>query len=341
MKEKPMPLAAIPVSFQVHAHEMEFFERELSSFVPDRIFDAHCHLWPAEQNLATREVQIEGIPEAVGYREFRQLIDVLHPNRDVAALFIPLPGRGQFMDDVGKWMSLQTAVDRRCRGEFYVQPEDDPEWLREQVRSAGLHGLKCYHTSAAGKRTWDAEIPEYLPEPIVKVAHEEGWVITLHLVRSRGVADAGNLHWIRHFCKTYPNMKLILAHSARGFQPSHCLEGLGQLRGLENLYFDSSANCEAMAHIAIIKTLGHHKLLYGSDFYVSHFRGRPVAAADSFLWLSEKSPVWGEKHAKVDPVLIGLEHLRSLKWACYALNLNDSAVEDLFWNNAARVLEVG
>jgi glutamate-1-semialdehyde 2,1-aminomutase len=340
MNEIPKAPAAASGSFEARPDEMEFFERELSSFVPDRIFDSHCHLWPAEQNRVTQEVQIEGIPDAVGYAEYRQLIDVLHPGRLVAALFIPLPGRGKFMEDVGRWMSSQTAMDRRCRGEFYVQPEDDPEWLREQVRAAGLHGLKCYHTSAPGRQTWDAEIPDYLPEPIVRVAHEEEWVITLHLVRARGVADASNIHWIRHFCKTYPNMKLILAHSARGFQPAHCLEGLEHLRGLDNLFVDTSANCEAMAHIAVLKTLGHRKLLYGSDFYVSHLRGRPVAASDSFLWLSEKSPVWGEKHVQVQPVLIGLEHLRSLKWACYAMNLHDNAVEDLFWNNAAQIFKV-
>lgn len=67
----------------------------------------------------------------------------------------------------------------------------------------------------------------------------------------------------------------------------------------------------------------------------------PLAAADSFLWLSEKSPVWHKKHAKVDPVIVGLEHLRSLKWACYAMNLSDSAVEDIFWSNTAPLFEVG
>ena len=64
-------------------------------------------------------------------------------------------------------------------------------------------------------------------------------------------------------------------------------------------------------------------------------RGRSLAAADPFLWLYRDSPVWGKKHRQIKPVLIGLEHLRSRKRACWSERLTDNAVEDIFWNNAA------
>ena len=162
----------------------------------------------------------------------------------------------------------------------------------------------------------------------------------LHMVRSRACADAGNLRWIRHYCTTYPNMRLILAHSARGFQPAHNLEGLPHLKGLDNLWFDTSANCEAMAHQAIIRIIGHRRLMYGTDIPVSHLRGRSAAAADTFFWAYQDSPVWGEKHLKIEPVLIGLEHLRSLKWACWSERLSDRQVEDIFWNNASELFGI-
>ena len=225
---------------------------------------------------------------------------------------------------------------------FFVKPQDDPEWVRDEVRRLGLYGFKCYHTYASVHPTWEADIPDYLPERLVKVADEEGWVITLHLVKARGIADPSNIHWIRHYCQTYPNMRLILAHSGRGFQPAHNLEGLPQLTGLDNLYFDSSANCESIAHEAIIRIMGHKKLLYGSDgLAVSHMRGRSVSAADSFIWLYKDSPVWNEKHRQIKPVYVGLEHLRSLKWACWSARLSDSAIQDIFWNNAAELLNLG
>ena len=80
--------------------------------------------------------------------------------------------------------------------------------------------------------------------------------------------------------------------------------------------------------------------MYCTDLPVSHLRGRSLGAAHSFVWLYEDSPVWGEKHLQIQPVLVGQEHLRSPKWACWSERLSDSAVEDIFWNNAAGMLRV-
>jgi glutamate-1-semialdehyde 2,1-aminomutase len=322
--------------WQSQSHDRAFFERELASFVPDSIYDAHVHAWP------DGALSLDGAPRSATHAEYQRLIRALHPHSSVEALIIPFPAPREMIEPSNDWVAREVeAAGANTRGLLLVRPDDDPEWVREQVRRRRLHGLKCYHRYAAIEPTWDAQIPDYLPEPLVKVADEEGWIITLHLVRPRGVADAGNIHWIRHYCRRYPNIKLILAHSARGFQPSHNFEGLPQLRGLGNLYFDSSANCEAMAHLAILRIMGHDRLLYGSDFPVSHLRGRSVAADDSFLWLYEQTPVWGEKHARIDPVLVGLEHLRSLKWACWAERLTDAQIEAVFAGNAMKLFEVG
>lgn len=318
--------------------DREFFERELSTFVPPRVFDAHCHIW-LESEVPFRVPGYQGDMTA---NEYARLMEDLHPGRHLAALFLSfaVPENPLGRQRMNAFVAEQTKTSSNYRGEFFVCPGDDPEWVRSEVRRLGLHGLKCYHTFAASRPTWEADIPEFLPEPLLQVANEEAWVITLHLVKSRAVADPSNIHWIRHYCQTYPQMRLILAHSARGFQPSHNLAGLSQLRGLENLYFDTSANCEPIAHQSILRILGHKRLMYGSDLPVSHMRGRSLAAADSFLWLYQDTPVWGEKHAKLNPVLIGLEHLRSLKWACWAERLGQEAIEDIFWNNAAELLGV-
>lgn len=318
--------------------DREFYERELSGFLPDRVFDAHCHLW-LEQDVSFR---IPGFTGDVGAEAYETFMNDLHPGRTRGALFLSFasPGQPDGRTRMNQFIARETARRSTYRGEFFVTPQDDPEWVRQEVRRLGLHGLKCYHTFAARRPTWEADIPEFLPEPLVRVAHDESWVITLHLVKSRAVADPSNLHWIRYYCETYPQMKLILAHSARGFQPAHNLEGLASLAGLDNLYFDTSANCEPLAHQAILRLIGHRKLMYGSDLPVSHLRGRSLSAADSFLWIYADSPVWGEKHQQVEPVFVGLEHLRSLKWACWSERLSDSAVEDIFWNNAAELLGV-
>jgi glutamate-1-semialdehyde 2,1-aminomutase len=318
--------------------DREFFARELDTFLPDRIYDAHAHLWKQDWASFTLGPTIAD----AGLPEYNRAIADIHGGRPTQALFLSFATRDHRdrLAEANAWTATQIEGRPACRGHFFVTPQDDPEWVRDEVRRLGLHGLKCYHTFADCVPTWEASIPEYLPEPLVAVAGDEGWTITLHMVKSRAVADPDNLHWIRHYCRTYPGMQLILAHSARGFQPAHNLEGLRQLAGIDNLWFDTSANCEPIAHQAILRLIGPDRLMYGSDLPVSHARGRSLGAGDAFLWLYEDTPVWGEKHARVEPVLVGLEHLRSLKWACWSERLGDQQVEDLFWNNAARLFQV-
>jgi glutamate-1-semialdehyde 2,1-aminomutase len=215
----------------------------------------------------------------------------------------------------------------------------DPEYVRQEVRRLGLSGLKPYHVQSNMKPTWDAEIPEYLPEEQVKVAHEEGLWITLHVVKARAVADPGNQHWIRHYATTYPNMRLVLAHAGRGFNPYHTIEGLKALKGLPNLWCDSSVVTEVGACEAVIEVLGHERLLFGSDFPDSHLRGRLVAIGDGFISLQEDTVNWESvSFTPLQPVFTGLESLRVLKQAAWHRGLTDNQVEDVFFNNARRLM---
>ena len=316
--------------------DAEFFDRELASFLPPKVFDAHCHLWHDPSAV----IPGPDMPDIAGYDQYRDLIGVIHPDREVAALFIPFPHKDADTVAASRWVSQEIRGKPKCRGLYLVKPTDDPEQVREAVKSLGLCGLKVYHVYSGIANTMEAEIPEYLPERLVKVAHEERWVITLHMVKHRAVADESNRHWIRHYCTRYPDMRLILAHSARGFQPAHNLEGLPHLADLPNLYCDTSANCESIAHESVLRTLGPKRLMYGSDFHVSHFRGRNVAAGDGFVWIYGGDPIWESGHEPLSPPLVGMEHLRALKWACWSAGMGDSDVEDIFWNNAAELFGV-
>ena len=218
-----------------------------------------------------------------------------------------------------------------------VTPQDDPELIRETVRRCGFVGLKCYHVYSPRRPTFDSTIEEFLPEPQVRVAHEEGLSITLHIVRARALADAGNQATIRRYCQRYPDMRLILAHAARGFNPHHTILGIESLRGLANVWFDTSAVTDSGAVEAIVRTLGHERVLYGADFPVSHLRGRCVALGDSFFWISADNTNLDVPYDRVALALVGHESLRMLKVAAMSLGLSDTQVEDIFHRNATRL----
>jgi glutamate-1-semialdehyde 2,1-aminomutase len=323
--------------------DRELIAREVEPFLPGRIFDAHAHLFRAEHYApGTRPAYQQGNPEALGLGEYLHYAEWLHPGgRTAGGLFFGLTFTGDRAANNDLVSSESAAARARglpVFGQMIVAPGDDPEQVREQVRRGGFAGLKCYHTLAQVEGpTWHAPIEDYLPESLARLAHQEGLSVTLHMVRDRALADPLNQATIRRYCERYPNMRLILAHAARGFNPWHTIEGIESLRGLENVWFDTSAVTEAGAFEAIVDVFGHARLLYGSDFPISHLRGRCVAVGDSFHWFYAEDMHLEERHATLRPVLIGLEALRSLRLAARRLKLTDSQIEDIFYNNAARL----
>jgi glutamate-1-semialdehyde 2,1-aminomutase len=151
----------------------------------------------------------------------------------------------------------------------------------------------------------------------------------------RSLAETVNQQYIRDRSQRHPNARLILAHAARGFCGRHTVEGIDALRGLGNVWFDTSVVCEPEAFEAIIGAFGATRLMFGSDFPLSESRGRAINMADRFHWIYDQDiPSTGGGPA----TLVGIESLLAIKRACQAMRLNDSDVERIFRTNALDVL---
>ena len=324
--------------WELREYDRELFERELRSFVPEKIFDAHAHLYET-WHWGSGERVLQG-PKVATLAEYRRLMEWITPGSHTTALFFGTGFSDERFRQANEFVAAQVSLDPECRGEMLVSPRMDPEEVRQEAKRLGFTGLKVYHSFVQGEVTWHADISKFLTEDHVRVAHQEGWTITLHMVKDRAMADPANQQRIVEYCTRYPDMKLILAHAARGFNPYHTVEGIHALKGLGNVWCDTSAVTEAGAFEAIVDTLGHDRLLWGSDFPVSHGRGRCVAIGDQFVWLGEDSLDWDSvaAQAPIQPVLTGLESLRVLKLAARHLRLSDSQVEDIFYYNARRML---
>lgn len=326
----------------VTEQDSELFEKHLQSFVPDRVYDVHAHI--CETGLWRDYTAYErASPTVVSMEVYREEIAMILPGREVHAMCFPFPVF--FTDEAGfvlsnEWVSREYKKDPLGRGQMLVRPTDDPEWVREECRRLGLTGLKPFSFYSSREDYWEAEIPDYLPEPLVAVANEECWTVTLHMVRYGGCSDASNQHWIRHYCKKYPDIKLILDHCARGFNPLQAIAGLQNLQGLDNLYVDTSVVCSAASIAAVIKLLGVEHVLYASDYCTSHYRGTNFPVTDTFKWLYDSDPVWNKLGyaPNLQPTLVGMENLLAMKIACWTLGLSDSQVQAIFWDNAVTLL---
>lgn len=331
----------MPVSqWLTTAADHSFFARELDSFLPHRIFDAHCHLYRNSDFTATIPGLAASGPDIVDWPSFLAHMEDIAPGREFAALAFPFPAVGLNTTSANQFLGAQLAAHPSLRGAMVTTPGMDPEFIRQTVREHRFSGLKCYHLFAPTQPTFDSAVEDYLPEEHVRIAHEESLSITLHMVRARAIADPVNQQSIARLARKYPNARWILAHAARGFNPYHTIEGIGALKGLGNIWCDTSAVTEPGAFEAIVRTLGVDRLLYGADFPVTHLRGRCVAIGDSFLWLTADNTKFEASYAPIEPLLIFLESLRALKTACWNLQLTDSAIEAIFHANAAQLFDM-
>jgi glutamate-1-semialdehyde 2,1-aminomutase len=220
-----------------------------------------------------------------------------------------------------------------CCGLMVIHPRDDPADVEVQLREKNFAGFKVYHVFATRQDTFHAEQGEFLPEWAWELANRHSLAIMMHMVLPRALSDVRNPSYIREHCLKYPSAKLVLAHAARGFNASHTVDAIDSLRGLDNVWLDTSAVCEPTAFEAILETFGTTRLMYGSDFPVSEMRGRSLSVGDGFFWLHDHNAEWdGWPHAK--PELIGIESLLALRQACRTLKLIDRDVERIFGDNA-------
>ncbi|MGH9396496.1 MAG: amidohydrolase family protein [Terriglobia bacterium] len=328
------------LTWELRAYDSEFFAKELNSFVPGKVFDAHAHLYELPHWGSSTAVA-KG-PAVVTLEEFQRQMEWLMPGRRTSGLFFGVGLSERWYKASNEFVAGEVAKDKNSRGQLIISPRQDPEEVRGLVKKFNFVGLKVYHTFADRSPTWDADVRDFLKEEHVRIANEEGLSITLHMVKARAMADPANQQQIRYYCEKYPNIKMILAHAARGFNPFHTIAGIHALKGLRNVWCDASAVTEAGGFEAIVETLGHDRLLWGSDYPVSHMRGRCVAIGDGFVWLYEDTLAWDAiaTQGRICPLFVGHESLRALKLAASRLRLSDSQIEDIFCNNAVRMFGI-
>ena len=320
--------------------DRELFDRELRSFVPPGSFDAHAHFYRLS------DLDQDGGSGNVGLTAYNQLTAEWMGDRTPSAgLFFPLPTPNVDFDATNDLLvgevRQSSAKRNSSRGLLLIHPNDDPALVEARVREATpeVVGFKIYHVYADRQDTQQASIDEFLPRWAWELADRHGLVLMLHMVRSRALADISNQQVIRRSCIEFPNAKLILAHAARGFCAQHTVEGIASLRGLDNVFFDTSVICEPGAFQAILREFGPRRLFYGSDFPVSNIVGRAMSVGDGFFWLYEDNVEWsGGKNG--ERTLVGIESLLALRQACRLLFLKDSDVEKIFIENARRELEI-
>ncbi len=334
----PVLYGADPGRFRYTDADRELFDSKLRDFVPPNAFDAHAHIYDLRHLVPQAQPEdFAGSPEV----DHGVLVDCMKRwmgDRVVTeGLYFPFPVRGLDCDASNQFLAKALQGSAGSRGLMMISPQDNPAYVESQLKQHGFAGFKVYHVFATRQESFQAEQGEFLPEWAWELADKYALAIMMHMVLPRALSDARNQTYIRQQCRRYPGARLILAHAARGFNAGHTVDAIHCLRGLDNVWFDTSAICEPSAFEAVIESCGASRLMYGSDFPVSEMRGRSLSIGDGFYWIYDNNAEWdGWKHAK--PELVGLESLLAVRQACRTMKLVDRDIERIFGDNARQML---
>ena len=314
----------------------------LDSFLPEKIFDMHMHIgsrdacpgmWREGSIFAqcgpenTMDTYLRDQGRFFGDRKIRANM-IVCPD---ASMTDPSTGN---RDAGTKLLVEQLEQHPECVGEIMISVKDTVADLEKMLCHPRIKGLKCYHVTSGKPDSFQCRIDEFLPESAWQVAQKHGLCITLHMVRDRALADPENMAYIRTMADKYPGAKLILAHAGRGFAAWTVMETVEQLAGHPNVYFDLSAICVPAPMFAVIRACGHKRVFWGSDYPVSMFRGKCISIGPDFLWLYKKQLSDCTGKTVFSAYLVGIENLLAVRAACRMLELDQKAVEDIFYNNA-------
>jgi glutamate-1-semialdehyde 2,1-aminomutase len=309
----------------------------LAGLLPEAAFDAHAHVYRVADTGPQPSPFLSEGPPVAGVDLWRDSVGRhLGGDRLQGGLLMPFPTRDGDVDAGNAFLLAELDRDTHCVGSVLVTPGMSPEAIAPCLAHPRVVGFKPYHCFAAAEPTFDAPLSAFLPEWAWELAHDRGLCITVHLVRNGALADPDNQAEIVSMCRRYPGANMILAHAARGFHAPNTVSAVPALRGLENVWFDTSAICESAPIIAILKDFGPRRLMWGSDFPVSHQRGRAVTMGDGFAWI-DPGHVEGASPA-CHPAAVGLEALRALREAADLFGLNEADLRDVFHDNAMRLL---
>ena len=315
---------------------------QLSSFLPNKIFDIHAHIYRLEQlNIPQTLKTIETTgPSEAGISVWKNNLSKFFPGKELCGgLFFPGVTHHINVQNENSFLLSQLKENKLSRGLILLTPETSAQELTSLLSQPSIAGAKIYFYFSKDKPILQSSTIGYFPEWQMEICNHFGSIIMIHLVKDLAISDPANIKEIQYICKRYPKLKIILAHAGRSFHSPNSQPGVKELVGIDNVWFDTSAICEPESFKVVLNEFGSERLMWGSDFPVSQIRGRSITIGDGFVFLDEESCNW-DKLSFGNPILLGIESLRALKWASEDFGLNAGEIGKIFYGNAKSILSL-
>ena len=311
------------------------YENEIRPFLPNRIFDAHTHLFGNEYHPNYEEEFVLREFNDIGLADMQHWWSTLFSGIDVTGLVMAYPSKDCDIEGENEFVARQV---RNTENRFLLMtsPGLPVKKLEEQILLLKPAGLKPYFIFSSIPEPNLSRITDFIPEEQIALADKYRLSITLHFAKPRGMADQQNLMDITRLVADYPNCNFILAHCGRCFIPPNMEEALKKLPVAENLWLDTSAVCDIGVFLYLFDMYDSKKILFGTDSISSTgFKGNYIRLGMGWNCCYIEMFQKPQEPEITTSTFAVYENLCAMLHAARFCKLSEADLENIFYNNAS------
>jgi len=333
-------------SVELNDVDRRIWQDELDEFVPQKIYDAHTHLYRWAHNLDPAK-ETSAYAQFVGDRWREVTRDVadgvdaaLMPGRTVARLAFPFPfPKPCAFDAANAHVAEHTRGNPASASLMLAYPDLTVDEAEAELERHGHVGFKPYRFYSSTGDAVECRLTDFMPEHLIALADRRRLIIMMHLSKRDAIADAENQRDLLDLAQRYPNVRWILAHCARSYSNWPVERAAKTLRRLHNAWYDTSSVCESDAIEALMNTVGPDRVMYGSDDVpVGVLRGKYIAFGFAWAYLSETNQSLSLVHCDARMTFTRYEQLRATHRATRRLGLTREQIAAHFHDTAAKLV---
>ncbi len=334
--------------------DREIYESQLRDFLPDKIIDAHCHIWREEIRQLDR--QQAGKPKRTvtwtrrvakdnPIEDLQETYRLLFPGKEVTGLMFANGGEPGPNNCYVRQSSEATGFPAL----YWTVPTMTADEVEKGIREGGFLGVKSYLNAAPDYIPGnEIRIFDFFPKHQLERLNEMGAIMMLHIPRSGRLQDPVNIAQIMEIKEKYPDIALIIAHIGRAYTKQDLGNAFDTLDKAPTLLYDFSANCCEYAITEAIRHAGVKNVMFGTDMPILRMRTHRIEEDGRYVNLvppglygdvsddSNMREVSAEEGEKITFFIY--EELLAFKRAAKTLHLKAQDVEDIMYNNAAKLI---
>jgi len=340
--------------FEMKQVDKDFYKNNLQGFLPENMIDIHTHVWLDQFKIRGNNAPVRAVlwPSMVArdnsVEDLQETYRLMFPDKKVTPLLFGQPSQDYDIHKCNAYVAEQ-AKKHDLPSLFLSSPDMSAEEFEKGIEDGNFLGCKVYlNYSPNYIPENEIRIFDFLPHHHLEVLNRRGWVVMLHIPRPGRLKDPVNLFQMLEIEQKYPALKLIIAHVGRAYCNEDLGDSMEMLSKTKNMMFDFCANTNSYVFSKLIEAVGPKRIMFGSDLPILRMRTKRICENEKYINLVPKG-LYGDvstdshmrevsdEEAKCLTFFM-YEEIEAFRQAARVTGLKKSDIEDVFCNNAARLL---